>query len=56
MRHPHRGSRREFGGQSGSTLVSLLTPPVDQALVPVLTVRLAMPHQHDLIVRHGTQQ
>jgi hypothetical protein len=30
MRHPHCGFRREFG-QSGSTLVSLLTPPVGQA-------------------------
>ena len=56
MRHPHRGSRRKFGGQSGSTLESLLTPSVGQTPVPVITVRLAMPHQHDLIVRHGTQQ
>jgi len=56
MRHPHRGSRRELGGQGGSPLVSLLTSPVGQASVAVITVRLAMPQQYDLIVRHGTQQ
>jgi hypothetical protein len=31
MRHPHRGSRRKFAGQSRSALVGLLTPPVGQA-------------------------